>query len=318
MTSLSTKTTNGAANGAYTSNITGLTPGTLYYVRSYATNSVGTSYGAQTSFTTLNTATIAATVSATSITSNSATTGGDITADGGATVTSRGLVYGTSTGSATFSVTSGTGTGTYTIGLTGLTPATTYYVRSFATNSVGTVYGTETNFTTIAIAPTLTTTAASSVTKYAANTGGTITSNGGSTITTSGICWSTTATPTISDSKSTDGTTSGTFTSSLTSLTAGTIYYVRAYATNAIGTGYGALESFTTLSTSSNNPVLASTTSATSITANAVFRYVTSEPRAVPMSLISWKKRINAIAVGKRPSTRTEPSASIEGALSGA
>ncbi len=247
---LATKTTNGAATGTYTNSITGLTPGTLYYVRSYATNSVGTSYGAQTSFTTLNTATIAATVSATSITSNSATTGGDITADGGATVTSRGLVYGTSAGSATFSVTSGTGTGTYTIGLTGLLPATTYYVRSFASNSVGTVYGTETSFTTIAIAPTLTTTAASSITKYAASTGGTITSNGGSTITASGICWSTTATPTISDSKTTDGTTSGTFTSSLTSLTAGTTYYVRAYATNAIGTGYGALESFTTTAAS--------------------------------------------------------------------
>ena len=129
-------------------------------------------------------------------------------------------------------------------------PATTYYVRSFASNSVGIVYGTETSFTTIAIAPTLTTTAASSVTKYAANTGGTITSNGGSTITASGICWSTTATPTISDSKTTDGTTSGTFTSSLTSLTAGTTYYVRAYATNAIGTGYGALESFTTTAAS--------------------------------------------------------------------
>jgi uncharacterized protein (TIGR02145 family) len=266
---LATKTTNGAVSGTYTSNITGLTPGTLYYVRSYATNSVGTSYGAQTSFTTLNTATIAATVSATSITSNSATTGGDITADGGATVTSRGLVYGTSTGSATFSVTSGTGTGTYSISLTGLLPATTYYVRSFATNSVGTVYGTETSFTTIAIAPTLTTTAASNVTKYAASTGGTITSNGGSTITASGICWSTTATPTISDSKTTDGTTSGTFTSSLTSLTAGTTYYVRSYATNAIGTGYGPNESFTTLSTSSNNPALDATTTATGITANS-------------------------------------------------
>jgi hypothetical protein len=230
---------------------------------------VGTNYGAQTSFTTLNTPTISATASATSITSNSATTGGDITSDGGAAVTARGVVYGTTTGSSTFSVTSGTGTGTYTIGLTGLTPATTYYARSFATNSVGTVYGTETSFTSIAIAPTLTTTAASSVTKYAANTGGTIISNGGSTISASGICWSTTATPTISDSKTTDGTTSGTFTNAITGLTAGTTYFVRAYATNAIGTSYGANESFTTLSASSNNPVLASTTSATSITANA-------------------------------------------------
>jgi hypothetical protein len=246
---VATKTTNGAANGIYTSTITGLTPGTLYYVRSYATNSVGTSYGTQTSFTTLNTATISATASATSITSSTATIGGTITADGGAAVTVRGIVYGTSSLSSTFSITSGTGTGTYTIGLTGLTPATTYFVRSFATNSVGTVYGTETSFATIAIAPSLTTSAVSSITKYAASAGGTITSNGGSAITASGICWSTTATPTISNSKTTDGTTSGTFTSSITGLTAGTTYYVRAYATNAIGTSYGANESFTTLST---------------------------------------------------------------------
>ena len=263
------KTTDGVANGTYTSTITGLTPGTLYYVRSYATNSVGTSYGAQASFTTLNIPTITATASATAITSSTATTGGTITADGGAEVTARGVVYGTSAGASTFSVTTGTGTGTYTISLTGLNPVTTYYVRAFATNSIGTVYGAETSFTTIAIAPTLTTTAASSITKYAASAGGIVTSDGGSTITASGICWSTTATPTILNSITTDGTTSGTFTSSITGLTAGTTYYIRAYATNAIGTGYGATQSFTTLSTSSNNPVLASTTSAASITSSS-------------------------------------------------
>jgi uncharacterized protein (TIGR02145 family) len=247
---LATKTTNGAATGTYTSSLTGLAPATLYYVRAYATNSIGTAYGPERYFTTLAIApTISATASATSITSSTATIVGTITSDGGAVVTSRGVVYGTSTGSATFSVTSGTGTGTYTIGLNGLAPATTYFARSFATNSVGTVYGTETNFTTIAIAPTLTTTTVSSITKYAASAGGTITSNGGSAIIASGICWSTTATPTISDSKTTDGTTSGTFTSSLTGLTAGTTYFVRAYATNAIGTSYGAAQSFTTLST---------------------------------------------------------------------
>jgi uncharacterized protein (TIGR02145 family) len=257
---LATKTTNGAATGTYTSSLTGLAPATLYYVRAYATNSIGTAYGPQSNFTTLAIApTISATASATSITSSTATIGGTITTDGGAAVTSRGVVYGTSTGSATFSVTSGTGTGTYTIGLTGLTPATTYFARSFATNSVGTVYGTETNFTTIAIAPTLTTTAASSITKYAASAGGTITSNGGSAITASGICWSTTATPTISDSKTTDGTTSGTFTSSITGLTAGTTYFVRAYATNAIGTSYGAAQNFATLSTPIQTAVLIGT-----------------------------------------------------------
>ena len=247
---VATKTTNGIAIGTYTSSLTGLAPATLYYVRAYATNSIGTSYGPERYFTTLAVSpTISATASATSITSNSATTGGEITADGGAAVTLRGVAYGTSTGSATYSVTSGTGTGTYTVSLTGLTPATTYFARSFATNSVGTVYGAETNFTTIAVAPTLSTTGVSSITKYAANVGGTIISNGGSAITASGICWSSTATPTTSDSKSTDGATSGTFTSTITGLTAGTTYFVRTYATNAIGTSYGAVQSFTTLST---------------------------------------------------------------------
>ena len=263
---LSTKTTNGTLTGTYTSAISGLTPGTLYYVRSYATNAVGTSYGAQTSFTTLTTPTLAATTAASSIASTTATSGGTITSNGGANITSSGVVYGTSPGSSTYSSTSGTSVGTFVSNLTGLTPATTYYVRAFATNSVGTVYGTEISFITLAVAPTLSTTAASSITKYAATSGGSITSNGGSVITASGICWSTTATPTISDSKTTGGTTTGTFTSSITGLTAGTVYYVKAYATNAIGTSYGAAQSFTTLATSSNNPVLASTTSATSIT----------------------------------------------------
>jgi len=263
---LSTKTTDGAATGAFTSNITGLTPGTLYYVRSYATNIVGTSYGAQISFTTLNTPTVSATTAGATITSSSASSGGTITSDGGAEITSRGIVYGTSTNSYTYTVTTGTGTGTYTSSMSGLSPATTYYVKAFATNSVGTVYGPEINFTTIAIAPSITTNAASSVTKYAATSGGIITSNGGSAISASGICWSSNnTTPTISDSKTTDGTTSGTFTSTLTGLTAGTTYYVRAYAINGIGTSYGSVQNFTTSSSSSANPVLVSTTTASGI-----------------------------------------------------
>ena len=250
---LSTKTTDGAATGTFTSSITGLSPGTLYYVRSYATNNAGTSYGAQISFTTLTTPTLAATTAASSIASTTATSGGNTSADGGSAVSVRGIVWGTTsnpTTALTTKTTDGTGTGTYTSSLTGLTAATLYYVRSYATNAVGTVYGAEISFTTLAVAPTLnTTTAASSITKYAASAGGTITSNGGSVITVSGICWSTNATPTISDSKTTDGTTSGTFSGTITGLTAGTTYYVRAYATNAIGTSYGAAQSFTTLST---------------------------------------------------------------------
>ena len=93
---------------------------------------------------------------------------------------------------------------------------------------------------------TLTTTGASSVTSTTATSGGNITDDGGATITARGVCWSTSANPTIADSKTTDGTGIGYFTSTLTGLTENTTYNLRAYATNIGGTVYGPLESFTT------------------------------------------------------------------------
>jgi hypothetical protein len=93
---------------------------------------------------------------------------------------------------------------------------------------------------------TVTTAAVSLIAQTTAESGGNITSDGGAAVTARGICWSTNVTPTIADSKTTDGTGTGSFTSSLTGLTAGTLYYVRAYATNSAGTGYGNAQSFTT------------------------------------------------------------------------
>jgi len=95
------------------------------------------------------------TTAVTAITGTTATSGGIITSDGGAIVTSRGLVWGTSPGASTFSSTSGTGTGTFLTNLTGLNISTTYYVRAFATNSVATVFGPEVSFTTITPPPIL-------------------------------------------------------------------------------------------------------------------------------------------------------------------
>ena len=92
--------------------------------------------------------------------------------------------------------------------------------------------------------PVLTTTVISSATQTSAVSGGNITYTGASSITARGVCWSTTTAPTIANSKSTDGSGTGTFTSNLTSLTGGTTYYVRAYATNASGTSYGNEVSF--------------------------------------------------------------------------
>ena len=76
---------------------------------------------------------------------------GDSTADGGATVTERGICYATASNPTTSSskVTSGTGTGSFTANMTGLSANTTYYVRAYAINSQGTAYGSEVSFTTL-------------------------------------------------------------------------------------------------------------------------------------------------------------------------
>ncbi|MFM6976632.1 MAG: hypothetical protein ACKOW2_07265 [Sphingobacteriaceae bacterium] len=96
--------------------------------------------------------------------------------------------------------------------------------------------------------PVLTTTAVTNITFDSATSGGDITSDGGSPITASGICWSNNPNPTIADSHTADGTTTGSFTSNMASLNSLAVYHVRAYATNSNGTSYGNDISFTTLS----------------------------------------------------------------------
>ena len=85
--------------------------------------------------------------------------------------------------------------------------------------------------------PTVETSEVTAITHTTAGCGGNILSDGGSTIISRGICWSTGLTPTITDSKTTDGIGVGVFSNSIIGLTAGTTYYVRAYATNSSGTG---------------------------------------------------------------------------------
>lgn len=140
-------TSDGGETGTYTSQLSSLAYNTTYYVRAYATNSKGTSYGEEKTFTTNKLVPTVTTTAASSITSNSAVTGGNVTSDGGANVTARGVCWGTQhnptiTGSHT---SDGNGTGAFTSTITGLNPATVYYVRAYATNSEGTSYGEQKN-----------------------------------------------------------------------------------------------------------------------------------------------------------------------------
>lgn len=216
------------------------------------------------------------TTAVTSITATTAAGGGNISTDGGATVTARGVCWSTTTNPIITGThtTNGTGTGAFTSAITGLTSSTVYYARAYATNSMGTAYGNEISFTTTtnptALA-TLTTTAITAITTTTASGGGNITADGGASITARGVCWGTSANPVVTGSHTTDGTGTGIFTSSITGLTAGTIYHVRAYATNTVGTAYGGDSSFTTSATAAILPTVTTATISliTSITATS-------------------------------------------------
>jgi uncharacterized protein (TIGR02145 family) len=97
----------------------------------------------------------------------------------------------------------------------------------------------------VQLLPVLTTTPVTGITSTLAESGGNISSDGGTAVSARGVCWSTLVNPTIADSKTSDGTGTGLFTSSITGLTAGETYYVKAYATNSAGTAYGDEQQFT-------------------------------------------------------------------------
>ena len=240
----------GTAVGNFNALMSGLTPNTLYYVRAYAINAQGTAYGNELSFTT-NTLSLASitTTAPSAVSYTTATSGGNVTSDNGSSVTSRGICWATTSSPTTANsvYSEAGGLGSFTAGMTGLLPATTYYVRAFAINGAGTVYGNEYNFTTSALtAPVLTTKSISGISSDIAGSGGNISSDGGSAITAKGVCWSLNTAPTLVGNHTSDGTGAASFNSTITGLNPLTLYYVRAYATNATGTIYGNELSFTT------------------------------------------------------------------------
>lgn len=190
------------------------------------------------------------------ITSSAASCGGTVTSDGGDPVTSRGICWSmnpepTIADSVT---TNGAGTGAFASQMSGMTGNTTYYVRAYATNNAGTGYGNEISFVTSPAVPVLTTNEVTAIMAATATSGGNITSDGGSPITARGVCWSTSPNPDITGNKTSNGTGTGNFNSSIMLLTPNTTWYVRAYATNSIGTVYGNEISFNKTSGTFTDP----------------------------------------------------------------
>jgi len=246
------KTTDGSGTGSFTSNITGLSCGTNYFIRAYATNSSGTVYGNSITFST-EVCTYIPTVSLNTITKYGdtyATFSGSVTSDGNSTVTERGFVYSTLPNPTTSSskITAGTGTGLFTANAYGLVSNTKYYVRSYAINSIGTAYSDQLDFTTLTSASvvSISTSITIDITTSTATLGGNISSDGGNTVTERGVVYGLSINPTTSNTKIQSGDGIGIYSVNVTGLTQGTTYHVRAYAINSNGTFYGADESFIT------------------------------------------------------------------------
>ena len=252
---LSQNVQSGSGTGNYTKALTGLSSGTTYYYKAYATNSIGTAYGDVMSFTTQ---TIyppsVQTNSASNITTTGATLSGNVTSNGGATVTARGFMYGTSADNLSQSVQSGSGTGSYVANLTNLSDNTTYFYKAYATNSEGTAYGDVMSFTTEdASLPTVVTNNAN-VTSTGAKLNGNVTDDGGATVTERGFIYYNFSsliggTGMIVSMASLEslwgcstvqcGSGTGSFSANITDYDVGTTIYYKAYATNSAGTVYG-------------------------------------------------------------------------------
>jgi phosphodiesterase/alkaline phosphatase D-like protein len=244
-------TVTGVANTSVSFILSGLTPNTEYHYRVAATNVAGTSYGIDRMFRTGISAPVVTTAAASAITTISATLNGTVNANN--TSTDMYFEYGTTTSygttiQATPDKAIGTSVTNGIANITGLQPGVTYHFRIVGNNSYTTIMGNDMTFTTNVALPTVVTNAISDLTDISVTSGGNVTYNGGSAVTARGVCWSNSPNPTVAlSTKTSDGTGSGYYTSAVTGLTQQTHYFLRAYATNSVGTSYGEQVTFNTL-----------------------------------------------------------------------
>ncbi|MBR4564748.1 MAG: hypothetical protein IKO26_09890 [Paludibacteraceae bacterium] len=246
-------TQNGSGLGEFKSQITNIEAGTTYYVRAYATNRMGTVYGEQFEFTSLNGLANVITDSAFAVTSTSLVIGGNITDDGGYPIIERGICYSDIISEPTIydnKVVRGKGKGEFSAPITGLSPSTTYYFRAYAINEKGEAYGNTQTVLTKNGLPIVD----AKVISYGGifdfdkigfsslfyTIQGNVIDNGGSEITARGICFSDQPYPTVSNSSVVNADIGEGYysckTGEITSFSR--VLYIRAYASNTKGTSY--------------------------------------------------------------------------------
>lgn len=229
----------------YTYNASSLTPSTLYYIRAYAENAEGISYSNQTTFKTLGTPQIPEieTGSVSNIQPRQAVVDGNLLNIGNVEeITQYGHVWSTTPQPDLDDPATRLGrteaTGAYHSTLTGLSPNTTYHVRAYATNRIGTAYGEEVTFTTTLGTVDITTSEVKDITYRSAYCSGQIQSEGGNTLLEKGICWNTSPLPTIEGNHQAVPGSGNPFGLTVSGLEELTTYYVRAYAKTEDGNVY--------------------------------------------------------------------------------
>jgi uncharacterized protein (TIGR02145 family) len=229
---------------------TNLTVNTTYVFRVYSFNTAGNStiYTNEVTITTRSVPSVQTTNIA-SVTSTSVLMTGEVLNDWTFPVSQRGFCISTSPNpifTPTNSYPSGSGVGSFSKSVSGLLMNTTYYLKAYAVSSIGTGYGNEITFTTLAELPSVNTVTVDSILMNSCVIGGEVISTGGAT-TTRGFVWSTSINPTVAlPTKTVNGSGAGAFRGLITNLQPATTYYVRAYATNSVGTSYGSQYSFQT------------------------------------------------------------------------
>jgi hypothetical protein len=232
----------------------GLLSNRTYFVRAFVKNKTGLNYGDIIRISTnkfyIKTVPEVVTDSVTSISTTSILAKGNVIGDGGNIVTSKGFCWGV-TSNPTINnnkTTNGYDIGSFSSTIQVLIPNTTYYLRSYATNSLGTAYGNQIIFTTLNIyPPSVATNSVYNITNNSVMCNGLVSSDGGAQVVSRGFCWSSsTSFPTINNNSVVYGSGVGSFTSQITGLTFNTVYYIRAFATNSKGTQYGQVLTFKT------------------------------------------------------------------------
>ncbi|WP_291529063.1 hypothetical protein [Bacteroides sp. UBA939] len=248
---------NGSAS--FSATLTGLTASTKYYMRAYAKNEKGVGYSATVEFTTDKEQVVSLTqATVIALTSSSATITAQMAHESSSTITEKGICYGTEVNPSVggTKVTDNSTGQSVTATINGLTEGASYHARAYAITRDGTFYSGDILFNTeTTFSPTVSRPSVYDKTETGAKVRATISTNGGLEVTRRGVCYSNTKSePTLDDLTVISTETDNNILASLSDLEGGVTYYVRAFATNAKGTGYSTVEQFTT--TKHTEPVL--------------------------------------------------------------